>query len=244
MKRIVIGMGLLMLCAANSTLAQSYEFKVEREDTLRNQQGKLIITPEKIEYLTDHKGDSRAWRYDELRQVKFDSPQRIVLVSYEDQKWKLGRDRIFKFKVLEGEISPAVSALVMDKAARPLVTSVMPAIEGEPRFEVLVKHLHAFGGCVGTLKIYSDRVVYESKDMPTDSRYWRYSDVQNFSQSERFRFEIVTFESKFGGPKAYNFQLREELPATAYDYVWARVFPSKLRSDNRLATWQLPGYAE
>ena len=71
--------------------------------------------------------------------------------------------------------------------------------------------------------------------MPSDSRYWRYGEIQNFSQSERYRFEIVSFEDKFGGPKAYNFQLREALPATAYDYVWARVYPSKLRREDRLA---------
>ena len=147
----------------------------------------------------------------------------------------LGRDRIFKFKILEGEISPEASALLMEKATRPLVTSVLPETVGAPVFEVPVKHLHRVGGCLGTLKIYPDRVIYESKDMPSDSRYWRYGDIQNFSQSERFRFEIVTFESKFGGPKAYNFQLREELPARAYDYVWARVYPSKLRRDENLA---------
>jgi hypothetical protein len=227
MKRIVIGMGLLILCAANSTLAQSYEFKVERDRTLRNQQGKLIISPEKIEYQTDREGESRAWRYAELRQIKVESARRIELVSYEDQKWKLGLDRVFKFKVLEGEITPAVSALLMERAARPLVTSLLPAPEAAPAFEAPVKHLRRFGGRIGTLKIYPDRVVYESQDAPSDSRYWRYGDIRNFSQSDRFRFEIVTFEDKFGGPKAYNFQLREELPAAAYDYVWARVYPSK-----------------
>jgi hypothetical protein len=40
-----------------------------------------------------------------------------------------------------------------------------------------------------------------------------------------------SFEDKFGGPKAYNFQLKEELPMTAYDYIWARVYPSRLRRD-------------
>jgi len=63
--------------------------------------------------------------------------------------------------------------------------------------------------------------------MPSDSRYWRYGDIQNINQSDRYRFEVITFEEKLGGPKAYNFQLREVLPPQAYDYVWARVYPSK-----------------
>src|SRR5215510_2428550 len=86
------------------------------------------------------------------------------------------------------------------------------------------------GAWVGTLRVYPDRMVYESEDMPSDSRYWRYGDIQNISQSERYRFEIATFEDGFGGPKTYNFQLREALPAQAYDYVWALVYPSKFHS--------------
>jgi hypothetical protein len=221
--------------AAQPTKAQSNEFTVEHEHTLRSCRGKLIITPEKIEYQTDYKDHSRTWRYTDLRQIKVESSKQLELVSYEDQKWRAGLDRVFKFKLLEGEITPALSSLLMKKATHPLVTSVLPTDEGAPTFETPVKHLHRFGGCIGTLKIYPDRVVYESKEMPSDSRYWRYGDIQNFSQSERFRFEIASFEDKFGGPKSYNFQLREELPASAYDYVWARVYPSKFHRDDHLA---------
>lgn len=238
MKRLMLMMTPTLLFAILFTIpaaAQTFEFQVEHEHMRRGCRGTLTITPEKIEYKTDHKEDSRTWSYTELKQIKIESPTSIELVSYEDQKRLLGRDRVYKFRVLEGEISPETSALLMAKATRPLVTSVMPEAAGTPVFEAPVKHLHRLGGCVGTLRIYPDRVVYESKDMPSDSRYWRYGDIQNFGQSERFRFEIVTFEDKFGGPKAYNFQLRDELPARAYDYVWARVYPSKFRHDDRLA---------
>jgi hypothetical protein len=235
MKRIVIGAGLLILCAASSALAQSYEFKVERDRMLRNQQGRLTISPEKIEYQADNESESHSWRYDDLRQIKVESPRRIELISYEDQKWKLGLDRIYKFKIIEGEITPAINALLVERSARPMVTSLLPASEGAPAFEAPVKHLRRFGGYVGTLKIYPGRVVYEARDDPENSRFWRYGDIQSFSQSERFRLEIVTFEDKFGGPRAYNFQLREELPAGAYDYVWTRVYPSKVNHNDRLA---------
>lgn len=225
----------IIFIAAQPAAAQSYEFSVEHEHTLRSCRGKLVITPEKIEYQTEHKDHARVWRYDELQQIKVESPKILELVSYEDQKWRLGLDRVFKLKLLEGEITAEISALLLERATRPLVTSVAPAHEDAPAFETPVKHLHRFGGCLGTLKIYPDHVVYESKDMPSDSRYWRYGEIQNFSQSERFRFELVSFEDQFGGPKTYNFQLREALPATAYDYVWARVYPSKLRREERLA---------
>jgi hypothetical protein len=52
--------------------------------------------------------------------------------------------------------------------------------------------------------------------------------------------QYVSFEEKFGGPKAYSFQLSEELSAVAYDYVWARVYPSRLRRDDGSRTRAIP----
>jgi hypothetical protein len=230
MNRILFVATLLIFFAVNHAWAQSYELPVEHEHTFRDCSGTLIITPEGIEYRTAHKEDARAWLYTDLRQIKIESSTRIELVSYEDQKRMLGRDRVFKFKALEGVITSEIGRLLVERAARPVVTNVAPVTEDAPAFEAPVKHLHRFGGCAGTLKVYPGRMVYESEDMPSDSRYWRYGDIQNISQSERYRFEIVTFEDRFGGPKTYNFQLRESLPAQAYDYVWARVYPSKFHS--------------
>lgn len=208
--------------------AQQFEFSVEHQHTLRNCRGTLVITPDKIEYKTSHKKDSRVWEYVNIRQIKVESPTALEIVTYEDQRRMLGRDRIFKFRLLEGQITPEVSALLMAKATHPLVTSVMPVSGGSPTFEVPVKHLHAFGGCEGVLRIYPDRVTYESKDKPSDSRYWRYMDIQHFGHPTRYRFEITTFEDKFGGPTTvYNFQLKEDFPEGAYDYLWVRVYPMK-----------------
>lgn len=235
MKRMILIIFVAAFFIVKPAAAQIVVLSVSHEHTFRACRGHLMITPEKIEYQTVHKEDSWIWSYSDLKQIKIESPTTIELVSYEDQKPMLGRDRIFRFKVLEGEISSETSALLIGKTARPLTTSVMPVSEGAPIFEVQVKHLHRFGGCLGALRIYHDRIIYESKDTPPDSRYWRYRDIQSFSQSERFRFEVVSFEDKWGGPKTYNFQLREELPTTAYDYVWARIYPSRLSHDERLS---------
>lgn len=224
MKNLLIGFGLI-ICAAVSAFGQSYEFQVEHRHTLRNHTGKLIFTPEQIEYRTDHKNESRVWRYNELQQITIASPTEIVLKSYEDQKRMLGVDRIYKFNLLDGRITPEISALLLAKSPRPPATSVMPIGDDAHAFVVPVKHLHRFGGCTGVLKIFNDRIVYTTES--DDSRYWRYADVRGFSQSERFRMEIFSFEESFGGTGAYNFQLREDLPAGAYDFIWQRVYPSR-----------------
>jgi hypothetical protein len=229
MKRLMLLATLTLLLAARAAPAQTHEFTVEHEHLLRGCRGTLLIAPGGIEFKSAQPGHSRVWQYAELQQVKVTSKSALELLTYEDEKRLAGRDRVYKFKLLAGEITPAVSAQLMARTTRPLVTSVPPVTAGEPQFQVPVKHLHNFGGCPGTLRIFADRVTFESSDRPEHSRFWRYADIENFSQSERFRFEIAASEAGFGGPRSYNFQLKTALPAGAYDYVWARVYPSKFR---------------
>src|SRR5215471_514220 len=217
MKRLILTIfALTFFLAPKLAAAQNFEFPVERERLLQNHRGTLVITAEGVEYKTSQKNESRSWRYKDIQQIKIESPTVIEILTYEDQRRMLGRDRIFRFRLLEGKITPEVSALLAAKAPRPVATSVAPTSDGEPKFETAVKHLHAFGGCQGTLKIYPDRVSYESAEKPEHSRYWRYSDIQGFGHPSRYRFEITTFEDKFGGPtKVYDFQLKEDMPASA-----------------------------
>ncbi len=232
----VMTLGAAFFFAPRLAVAQTYGFQVEHQHRLRNCRGTLTVAPEKIEYKTTHTKDSRSWPYMDIRQIKIESPTRIEIVTYEDQERLFGRDKIFKFRLLQGQITPEVAALLMAKATHPLATSVMPVAAGSPTYQLPVKHLHPFGGCEGVLSIYPDRVTYESKEKPTDSRYWRYADIQSFGYPTRYRFEITTFEDKFGGPtKVFNFQLKENLPSRAYDYVWVRVYPSDFYPSERAA---------
>jgi plastocyanin domain-containing protein len=236
-RRMLVIFASVFLLLPVMAAAQSFEFPVERERLLRNHRGTLVVTPDGIEYRTDQKNESRSWRYKDIQQIKIESPTVLEILTYEDQRQMLGRDRIFRFRLLEGKITPEVSALLVAKASRQVATSVAPAPGASPKFETAVKHLHSFGGCEGALKIYPDRVSYESADKPEHSRYWRYSDIQGFGHPSRYRFEITTFEDKFGGPtKVYDFQLKEDLPASTYDYVWVRVNPAELYPYGSAAT--------
>ncbi|HEX4949885.1 MAG TPA: hypothetical protein VFZ34_24680 [Blastocatellia bacterium] len=216
----------LMILLAPSAFAQRFTLLVEHEHALRNCSGTLVVTPEKMQYKTDDKRDAREWEYREIRQLTIVSSVALELATYEDQKRMVGRDRVFKFKLTMGRITPELSAFFAAKVTHPLVTAIPPQLTGTPLFTIPVKHQHAVGGCAGTLRIYDDRIVF---DAPTDARFWRYRDIQNVSHSERFRFEIVGYEDKLGGWKAYHFQLKEDLPAQAYDYVWARVYPTRFQ---------------
>jgi hypothetical protein len=239
MVKLIVAILLLAFPAASSSRQQgtNFEFQVEHLHTLRNCRGTLIVTADGIEYKAGHKEDSRSWRYADIRQIKVESSKSIEIVTYEDQKRMWGRDRIFRFRLVGGAMSSETSAMLMAKATRPVVTGLFPTTTELPTFELPVKHLHSFGGCDGTLKVYSDRVTFQSAEQPTDSRYWRYSDIGRFGQPSRYRFELTTFEDKFGGPqKVYNFQLKAEFPAEMYDFLWVRIHPTNyyLRSNREV----------
>jgi hypothetical protein len=230
-------MAAILLLLPSIAQGQTFEYRVELQRLMRNRQGTLIITSETIEFKSDQVKDSRSWSPRDIEQIKVSSPTSLEITTYEDQKLKLGRDRVFRFRLLQGEITRDVSALLMARATRPIATSILPETTGLPRFEIPVKHLHTFGGCEGVLRIFADRVTYESATRPGDSRYWRYTDIEHIGHPTRFRFELLSFENEFAGPtKNFNFELKEDLPMRVYDYVWVRLNPSDFYPQLKLDT--------
>lgn len=206
---------------------QTFEYRVELQRWLQNRHGTLTITPETIAFKSDQGKDSRTWSYHEIEQIVMPSPTLIEITTYEDQSLKLGRNRVFRFKLRQGAITRDVSALLMNRATRPIATSILPEADDAPRFELPVKHLHTFGGCHGVLQIFTDHITFRSATRPSDSRYWRYADIQHIGYPTRFRLDILSYENELGGPtRRFNFDLKQDLPAAVYDYLWIRSHPS------------------
>jgi hypothetical protein len=226
MRTTLILMVLSLLAAGVPPVhAEDFGFTVRHHHTFRDCRGALKISGAGIAYQSSHGDDARTWKWDEIRVIKAESPTEITLLSYEDQKRFLGKDRVFAFTLLEGKISGDLSAFLLSKVPRPMTLAVLPAY-GKPAFELPVKHLHTFGGVSGTLRVYRDRVVFQAST-ERDSRVWRLADIQRFGQPDRYRFQITSFVPKAGGPtEVYNFQLLNELPEGVYDYLWVRLHPS------------------
>jgi hypothetical protein len=216
---------LFLSLGAGAVPAQDFEFDVRHQHILKDCRGKLSFSVAGVEYRTSQVTDSRTWKYSDLRVVKVDSPTEITLVTYDDQKRLLGKDRAFEFTLLEGKVPAELSAFLLSKVSRPMVLAVLPEA-GQPAFEVPVKHLETFGGARGMLRIYSDRVVFESSH-EDDSRIWRLRDIERFGQPDHLRLQITSRVPRHGGPtEVYNFELIEDIPDGLYDYVWVRLHPS------------------
>lgn len=211
----------VLVFGSQEARAQEFKYQVEHDHLYKSCKGELIINQDGVEYWTDNKDHARKWSYTDIKLLKLASPKKVEVVSYESGLKTIGRDKSFQFKVLEGEITEDVSEFLLARVARPLTTSFV-ATEEKAQYEIPVRHQHRFGGCQGTLRIFADRIVYES-DKEENSRYWRWSDIQSISRTGPYQFSVTTYEAKFGGSKTYNFDLKERMEDTVYEFAWARV---------------------
>ena len=111
--------------------AQSFEFAVRHHHLLRDCRGTLKISAFGVEYQSSHPKDARKWKFEELQTIEVNSPSRISLVTYEDQKRYAGKDRVFEFELLTEKAKPELSMFLLQHVKRPMVLSVLPAA-GKP----------------------------------------------------------------------------------------------------------------
>lgn len=218
----------------NEREATEFRFMVKHDHLRKSCVGELVINNAGVEYLTDHEPHKRSWPFKEIRILKLISATRIEILTYQQRRlrpslnepFKFGSDESFKFELLEGEISPDLSEFLLARIKRPVMTTfVRQAGEENPPLYVLpARHRHRWGGCNGEVRIYEDKVIYESFDDKENSRLWRWSDMQGFGRSGRYKFDIVTFEPQFGGEKTFNFDLKEEMTDETYDFVWKKFY--------------------
>jgi hypothetical protein len=222
----VFALLVLAALAAPCSSAQGFEYAARHRHLLRDCRGTLRITPDGISFEASRTADARAWTFEEIQTLAISSPTSISILTFEDQRRYIGKDRIFEFDLLEGKATPELSAFLLARVKRPLVLSVLPDEAGKPAFEIRAKHLGTITGAMGTLRIYADSVVFQSA-REGDSRFWRLPDIERISQPGRYHFQIVSQVPRAGGPtESYNFQLLEDLPRGVIDYLWVRLHPS------------------
>ncbi len=209
--------GLLLSC----TLARGQGLKVRHDHNPWGKcEGELIVSEEGIEFRTEKEDHNRQWEWGEIQSFDRKSPIEFSIVTYEDQKWTLGNDRRFNFSVLpdQDSLSEPTFRLIYGHLERPVVDRVAREIEAE--YQVSVKHLHAFGGCEGTLYFGKEWVVYET-DHATDARTWhRRREVESVWSLNRYQLEVHVFEENqrnFDKTRRFRFQLKEPLNQEYYE---------------------------
>jgi hypothetical protein len=218
----------ILVFGGAEAFAQEFSLPVRHNHVIGSCTGELIITRDGVEYRATNKDHARKWTYTDIRMITLVSPREVKVLTYEQSgKLKLGQDRTFDFRVLKGEVPPALSDFLLGHVTRPLATSFLTS-EESAQFAIPVRHRHRVGGEQGTLKIYAGGVSYESEKSES-SRRWRWTDIQSISRPGPYKFSITTYEPKFGGPtKTFNFDLKERMDDSVYDYLWARIYKPAL----------------
>ena len=224
-KRCAIASGCLVLFFALQVNAQEFTYKVQQDRTVGHRDGELIISENGIEYRArKREKENRSWTYrSDIKLLEILSPTKIRIWTYKDRKLLLGKDESVTFKLVEGQIDQNVSDFLRERIARPFVTSFAEEDQNSLA-QIPVKHSHRFGGCEGLLKVYADRLVYESQT-GHDSRSWRWTDIRSVGRSDIYRFDVETFEPQLGASsRSFNFILKEQMADRTYDLIWSRIY--------------------
>ncbi|MBZ5617386.1 MAG: hypothetical protein LAQ69_01445 [Acidobacteriia bacterium] len=195
--------------------------------------GALTITDAGIGFEESYEGKKpkhpHAWRWDyqDIQQLKI-APKTLTVLTYKDNQWKMGADREYRFDLVSDKTFDEAWQLLKGRLDQRLVAAIPDRLPNV-LWEVPVKHLLRFGGDEGVLQVGPDAIVYASAGK-TDSRTWRYEDIENISSSGPFDLTITTFErakTHYGNLKGFNFELKQRLEEARYNKLWLRLNRSK-----------------
>jgi len=203
-------------------LAQQGTWQVRHRHLRNGVTGTLRVTPDFIAFDERDKNnrpttDSRQWKYEDIQLLTLGT-QTLRILTYEDRRLDLGRDREFTFDHLPPELITTLYAAWRDR----LDTRFVAALADDkvhPDWQLPAKLLHGRGGSQGILKFAADRIVYQSPQ-GEESRTWRIRDIENVSSSGAFDLTINTHEGDF------RFQLKQELTEQSFNRLWRQISSS------------------
>ena len=209
--------------------AQTYTYEVRHQDWHGGAKGTLRISPDSIafeEHGKKGKADPRQWSYEEIQQLTIGKSE-VRVLTYEDSKWKLGRDREYVFDRIPSDLATEVYPLLSGTLDQRLVAAVADP-QAAPEWKIGAKLTQNLKGTTGTLAAGPDLIVFDTKK-PDEARSWRIADIQNVTSSGPFDLTITTGEKGgvFRGERQFHFQLQQALSEDQYNALWRRVNRSK-----------------
>ena len=167
------------------------------------------------------------WDYQDIQQLKI-APKSVTVLTYKDNKWKLGADRMYQFDLVSDKTLEDAYNLLKGRLDQRLVATIADS-PIRVLWEIPVKHSHRFAGDEGVLQVGTEEIVYKSVKT-NESRTWRYEDIENISASGPFQLTITSFERArmhYGSRKGFEFQLKQRLEEARYNDLWLRLNQSK-----------------
>ncbi len=223
-KTVVLSAAVAVLLLSPAVVRGEIQFQVRHDHWRKYCSGSLVVTESGVSYQEENPkkkpGELHAWSWDfqDIQQLLI-APRMLKVLSYKDNKWKLGSDQEYEFTLDQGDFEAAYSAL-KDRLDERLVAAL--AAEIEPLWQLPVKHLKRFAGSEGVLLVGKDLVVYRS-EKEGESRTWRLKDIENVSSAGPFQLTLTTYErarTHYGSLKGFDFQLKQALSEERYTALW------------------------
>jgi hypothetical protein len=213
----------LVLTTATGLAAQPFELPVRHKRFLGGTPGTLVFAGDQVEFRARDEARARRWIYEDLKQIRVLSPTRIALATYEDRGLlRLGADRTLTFDTTDGAVvTEALVAFLLDRVARPLLTTVMPPLPASPLGRVPVKHQRR-RGTEGSLVLYEQGLAYLTEDEKT-ARFWRFQDLASVLALDPYRLQVTAYEGGSGETRPFVFELKTELAPGVYEQLWQHV---------------------
>ncbi len=224
---VIMRWSALILMGAACLPAQTFEATQKRRFA-SDRRGEIHITSEAIEFKAIKEKHSRRWTYEDIQYFDRFSEQEFILLSYEDQKWKLGRDRQYHFVLTAGTLDDALFQSISKRIGRPVTNRLVSRAKRvqDSRYHLAVKHLHSLGGCEGEL-IFTDDAILYSTEHRKDAREWRLTrDVESVWSSNRYHLELHVYDNnrrEFSRTRVYKFDLKQPLDQDFYQSLKLRM---------------------
>jgi hypothetical protein len=190
-----------------------FDLKVTRVRILRSQPGDLHIDTEGVTFRSSDGKTTITIALKDLREADVANPHSLRFETYEVQKWKPIERRAYTFRAQPDAPVEELARFLAARVHRPVVGHYA----GASQFRVAAYHRRPLAGADGTLEIGQDSIRFVS-DKPADSRTWLYRDIETIGRPDSFRFRVTT------NRETYILELKDELPETAYELAWSKVY--------------------
>jgi hypothetical protein len=205
---------LALAMAPGAAMPRSYT--VRHRHAHGGKAGVLRIDENSISFEEPAKGAKhmRVWKYEDIQELIL-GVDTLRLVTYEDNRLELGRDRVYDFDQIPPTLTSERYPIFRTRLDARFVAALADhSIKAE--WQIPVKLMHGREGSQGIVLIGIDRVVYKSSQRG-ESRTWRMSDLENISSSDAFDLTVTTRERDF------RFQLKQALEPARYQQLWTNI---------------------
>lgn len=165
------------------------------------------------------------WSFEDVQHLDRAGPAEVAIQSYSDSMSRLGRDRWYRFVLVDGTFQDELYARVVNRIGRP-ATDRVAREPADAEVAIPAKNVRLLRGSEGMLYFTPEWVIY-STERRGHSRAWRLDrDVEAVWSSDPYRLEVHVL----GGSEAfvrqtdvYRFSLKRRLDRSYYDGLRMRL---------------------